>query len=314
MTQTRVGILKGEIMKRALVLLLMVMIIRTVWCIEYTDTLLYAVENRAVADAEVHVRCQGKHWALLWDYIDDQNYKLAELKRGSADFENDLKYATTLTLSEMQGGIVRSSLARRIYHIDKSASIRLMTNGNVTHIYAGDGEPVDQDNDYAFDGITGSKILLRQIKPMKIEATNVNVGYQVALDSDIDKNTTLQHVSNSTDSLEGVWEYMERDMPSAAVRLGGFYTLLIVRTGGDYTIHYLNGAKNYAQLWEEVQPKGRLIRTPFVGHYDLEWVDAKRTMLMKGEMWANLESDNSVLALHFPVLKTIIKFRKLSSK
>lgn len=300
-------------MKRALVLLLMVMTIRTVWCMEYTDTLLYVIENREVADADIHVRCQGKQWALLWDYTDDQNYMMAELKRGCTDFENDLKYATTLTLSEVHDGIVRSS-SKQIYHADKSASIRLVTDGPLTHIYAGDGEPVNHDNDYVFHGITGSKILLRQIKAVKIEATDVNVGYRVALDSDIDKNTALQRVVNSPDSLEGVWEFMERDMPSAAVRLGGFYTLLIVRTGDYYTIHYLNGAKNYEQLWEEMQPKGRLIRTPFVGHYDLEWVDAKRTMLMKGEMWANLESDNSVLALHFPVLKTVVKFRKVSSK
>lgn len=56
--------------------------------------------------------------------------------------------------------------------------------------------------------------------------------------------------------------------------------------------------------------KGTLIPTVFSGSFDLEWTDASRSRKLSREDYATLTMDNSLLTLNFPLINTIIRFRR----
>lgn len=120
----------------------------------------------------------------------------------------------------------------------------------------------------------------------------------------------LAYLDASTDPVEGVWEYFDRENNPTYARPGGRYTLATVSDGqGGYLIVYLGGAEIYTSRWKPMMVKGRLTPTAFLGHYDLRWVDAE-FLPIERDIHAVIDTDNSRLSLNFPLLKTVINFAK----
>ena len=113
-------------------------------------------------------------------------------------------------------------------------------------------------------------------------------------------------------SPEGVWIYLDRDNDPKWARPGGRYVLGIIASHADtqqWDIIYLDGAVTSANQWKPGMFKGRLIATPFVRHYNLEWVDAQfETMDATHECSASISDDGAILTLNFPLDHSTLRF------
>lgn len=113
----------------------------------------------------------------------------------------------------------------------------------------------------------------------------------------------------TTDPLEGYWTYLDRQNDPAYARPGGRYTLATVSNGEGYDILYVDGAVTNAARWHPMMLKGSLTPTQYVGHFTLRWIDAE-FQTITDDIHADL-SDQGILSLSFPLLKTMLRFTKI---
>lgn len=121
------------------------------------------------------------------------------------------------------------------------------------------------------------------------------------------------------DPIESYWTYFDRSNDPMYAKLGGRYTLAVIKRedaatssyqSHAYDIVYISGAKTLGENWQPMMLKGTLRTTIFQGHYDLEWIDSTFDRI-SDDIHATLDSDNSLLTLSFPLLKTTIRFSKM---
>ena len=117
------------------------------------------------------------------------------------------------------------------------------------------------------------------------------------------------HFASTSDPVEGFWTHLDRENNPAYARPGGTYTLAVVKTeAGTYDILYISGARILADKWKPCMLKGSLVPTIFVGQYTLMWIDSEFEPITE-DLSADL-TDNSVLALRFPLYETVIRLSK----
>lgn len=107
---------------------------------------------------------------------------------------------------------------------------------------------------------------------------------------------------------EGMYEYLDRENDPKYVRLGGRYSLALVRdTSGGFLMLYTAGAETNSSQWKPGMIKGRLTPTRFQGQYNLLWYDAVFTD-RGDEGYATIDPDTGLLTLYFPILKATLRF------
>ena len=113
---------------------------------------------------------------------------------------------------------------------------------------------------------------------------------------------------HSTDLTEGRWRMLDYTINDEFARLGGDYTVAIVRSpANDYEIIYLDGAETGADSWRQGMLKGRLSPTGLEGIYNLEWIDSYGAPVpLKGK--AQRES-NGIMSLLFPSIGASLRFQ-----
>lgn len=118
-----------------------------------------------------------------------------------------------------------------------------------------------------------------------------------------------EYLANSSDPLEGYWKYLDRDMEEKWLRLGGRYTLAVVRADDGYDLIYIDGAHVKKSQWQPCMKKGHLTKTIFSGNYDLTWIDATMEPISE-DAFATLEN-GVILTLNFPIFKSQVRFAKV---
>jgi hypothetical protein len=129
-------------------------------------------------------------------------------------------------------------------------------------------------------------------------------------------NTTLwtrealdEYFENSDDPVEGYWKYLDRDMQDEWLRLGGRYTLAVVRADDGYDLIYIDGAQVKKSQWQAGMLKGHMTKTMFSGNYDATWIDATMEPIDK-DVQASIEN-GVILTMNFPVFKSQVRFAKV---
>lgn len=117
------------------------------------------------------------------------------------------------------------------------------------------------------------------------------------------------YLANSSDPMEGYWKYLDRDMEEKWLRMGGRYTLAVVRADDGYDLLYINGAQVKKSQWQPCMKKGHLTKTIFSGNYDLIWIDATLEPISE-DAYATIEN-GVILTLNFPIYKSQVRFVKL---
>lgn len=118
-----------------------------------------------------------------------------------------------------------------------------------------------------------------------------------------------EYLAASADPVEGYWKYLDRDMQDEWLRLGGRYTLVVVRADDGYDLIYMNGAQVKKSQWQPGMIKGHISKTQFTGNYDLNWIDATMEPIDK-DAYATIEN-GVILTLYFPVYKSQVRFSKV---
>ena len=117
-----------------------------------------------------------------------------------------------------------------------------------------------------------------------------------------------EYLAKSADPVEGCWKYLDRDMQDEWLRLGGRYTLAVVRADDGYDLIYIDGAQVKKSQWQPGMIKGHMTKTQFTGNYDLMWIDATMEPIDK-DAYATIEN-GIILTLHFPVYKSQLRLAK----
>lgn len=118
-----------------------------------------------------------------------------------------------------------------------------------------------------------------------------------------------EYLSQSADPVEGYWKYLDRDMQDEWLRLGGRYTLAVVRSDDRYDLIYIDGAQVKKSMWQTGMLKGNMKPTMFTGNYDLTWIDATMEPIEK-DAYATIEN-GVILTLNFPVFKSQVRYAKV---
>ena len=125
----------------------------------------------------------------------------------------------------------------------------------------------------------------------------------------LDSLTT--YLKQSTDALEGVWEYLDRDVDASRAAISTGYRLATVANPqGGYDIIYLGPETGGEDGWHALDIKGRMTPTPFIDHFDLSWHTADGLRLTE-DTSASYEVGRAVLKFSFPLLKSAVRFRRM---
>ena len=118
-----------------------------------------------------------------------------------------------------------------------------------------------------------------------------------------------EYLANSIDPVEGYWCYLDRDMEEKWLRIGGRYTLAVVRADDGYDLIYIDGAQVKKSLWNPGMLKGHMVKTVFSDNYDLTWIDATMEPISE-DAYATIEN-GVILTFNFPVFKSQVRFAKV---
>ena len=123
-----------------------------------------------------------------------------------------------------------------------------------------------------------------------------------------DKDILDSYLKRSEDPLEGIWKVFDRTLDEDYLRMGGDYSLALIRSPQGYNIYYLEGAQTLRGDWKPGMLKARLIESGFPGIYDVEWLDAAGSPV-PNEIKARFESP--LLTIIFPYQSSTLRLRKL---
>lgn len=279
----------------------------------------FAIEVRASVLTNKEVRGEGDaSWSIVWNYKTPDDYNFIKITWGNTDFGDflDRRYAR-LSIGEKRMG---EELIFSSHSYDKGFncgtgenSILLQYENEIISLWGGDDELMLIDTMHVTTGI-GSKCGILATEPVNVAT--------VVVETEPDKTLSLttpwtlqslnDYLSVSTDPVEGLWSYLDRDMEPDWARLGGRYIIALVKDETGYVILYIDGAETNRNRWSSFMIKGRLIKTIFKNHYDLVWYDAMCESI-EDEAFADIK-DNAILALSFPLYKAVIRFSKSELK
>ena len=132
---------------------------------------------------------------------------------------------------------------------------------------------------------------------------------QIATTTQWTREALDEYFASSHDPVEGYWKYLDRDMKDEWLRLGGRYTLAVVRADGGYDLIYIDGAQVKKSQWQTGMLKGHITKTMFTGNYDATWIDATQEPIDK-DVQATIEN-GVILTMSFPVFGSQVRFAKV---
>lgn len=275
-----------------------------------------AIEARAAFDFGGNSPRRSRAcWGIAWNCREDgASFDYVALRLKNTDFGN----ITDFRAAEIEYGHHRSGADSviKLVTIEKSHNLRGGDNtiavewfDGKMRVFSGEKIPVEafevggdipsEDSCMVFS--TGNLKLRTLVVENKSDMSKyLATGY--------DTDYLMKRFNNSTDPVEGTWTYLDRVTDDTRARLGGIYTLCVVKDGSRYLILYHSGAKVNSGKWSQMMVKGELIETPFIGHYDLKWYDAMMN-LVGNECSASLDSEG-ILTVSFPIHKSTLRFYK----
>lgn len=266
---------------------------------------------------DIHVRAPGD-WQLAWGKLDDENYSAARMHKTSTKADDISGWVTEFKLVTVVNGN-ETVVGKKTFTSDNAEfSVRLACDIYGLRLFAADGDEVlncpPNNSSIASPLGANSEIIFSSASDQRPSAITCGIEYYPP--SPIcrfeDPESLREYLRTSTDPLEGIWQYMDRDFRGPEIQLGGHYRIAIVRNGqsGDgYDIIYLDGADDHPELWKPLNLKGRLKATPFINLYDVTWYDSSRKPHSAAEE-VNARTEGSILCITFPLANSSIRFAR----
>lgn len=254
----------------------------------------------------------------VWNYIDSRNF-YAVILRNSNNSLHDILDSRYLTVSVIriqngQESVLKVSKLSKGVNLGSHGFnlVRIESDGNVTSVCIGGKKMsivaelsgIDYSVAHKFGYIVrrGANV---DIERIVLSSTPTNDDLLV---SQWDKSSLDNYFASSSDPLEGYWTYLDRNLNEERLKLGGKYTLALVKNGNGYDIIYVSGALVNDTKWTCGMIKGKLTRTIFVDNYDLLWYDSLK-MPFSDDEYAAFEN-SKILTLNFPTQKSSFRLFK----
>lgn len=279
----------------------------------------YPVYNRQGKKIELEATSIG----IVFNFRDKENYNAVKFECSNTFRHNDIldrriMQATVVKVVDGNERVVASEIIEN--PIKKNGDFNVIginvNDGELT-VLAGESRllPVFKEN-LKCDIIRHSKIGCYMGSGAKVELERSVLSFQQSSNVNVETAWTVdslnRHFEASKDPFEGYWVYLDREMEDKWLRLGGRYTIALVKTTAGYDVIYVDGAQVKKSNWRSGQLKGRLKNTIFTDHYDGLWVDATFRPFSQ-DVYADFES-GVILTLKFPVYNSQVRFSKVLDK
>ncbi len=267
-----------------------------------TDTLCPQV-LAPVEAADVHVRCRAP-WSLEW-----RDAVSGDARRFAIDVRHDNIYGDKASVEYIAG--TDSVLVHRdIDAKDASGpvSLRIAKDRYGTHIFAVNGEELDAA-DMDIDFAVGSPIVVRHDSGVRPAIARAPIVYRFKpCRYEMSRDRLTAYLAESSDMTEGLWEFMDSDIGVEGTMVTAPLRIATLRDGDGYVIVYLSGYDTPG-VWQAMDIKGRLMPTPFIRDYDLQWYCADGEML-DSQVHATLDEGGSILTLNLGTQPMTVRFRR----
>lgn len=244
--------------------------------------------------------------SLYWNYIDSTSFCRADFSIPSVvSVDNTdsapLECRIYKAVSGMVSPVSSHSLTIRYGRgRDAAFSVVMMADRNGARLDFGDQNTHD-GFDIPYDMYEPAALAF-----VADRATELKTHTLLTRSADARKRWNGDIVFDPSDPVTGLWRYFDRDSNPDYTTGMLDYKIAVVADGESYALIYQGGC---ADGWNSGDVKGRLLPTPFVGHYDLEWYDSDGR-LHSVDTSADLILDSYLLRLNFPLLKTSVRLRK----
>lgn len=276
----------------------------------------YTLEVRAALEKNQERGGMSKQrWGVIWGAKSTESYYYVTIQNGNTDYGDflDKRYARVTVGYNNNGAdsvIVSTQLFDGIDMAIGYNSILIEWRNGMSKVFVGDKEYSYVTNIQVEDGNMGYCGIITNenlsVQSMSV-ASYPDVSRQIQTEWTPDKLD--EYFKASQDSIEGYWEYLDRDCNDKKALVGGRYKLALVRESGYYKMLYVSGAKTNAKQWKCGMVKGMLHQTIFQNHYDLIWCDSMFEHI-KRDAHADI-TENAILTLWFPIYDTSIRFSKV---
>lgn len=261
---------------------------------------------------------KNPEWGFIWNYIDKDNYYIVKLKGGNTSPYDilDKRFLKASVISVCQGKefvLASNDFFDGADLYTGNNVISVSYDGNSTYIYLGDKtlNLVTKLDNITYSDKMQIGYFVGAASQLEIErlVCSTNIIKDSRLKTTWTKESIDKYMQNThLDNIEGYWSYLDRNLDNKKQRLGGKYTLAIIKRGADrYDILYYSGAKVNQSKWECGMLKGYITTTRFIGNYNLVWYDATMRKL-NDDTYAII--DNILLTLKFPIGNGQIRFSK----
>lgn len=257
-------------------------------------------------------------WGISWGYIDCNNYYAAILKCHNSSPYDDIIDKRLMTINIIK---VEDSKTSVLKTIEMDDGIDLYDGYNVVCVeYDGNKTSIAIGNNVLryvaqFDNISytaTSKYGIFAGPAAKLAIERIVLRYSPIVKQQLVTNWNMQsltqHFANSNNAYEGFWTFFDKDLDENKLRLGGRYTIALVKSGDGYDIIYVDGAQVNNDQWTCGMLKGHIGTTQFIDNYTLTWYDSTMRAF-SNDVYATIEN-YTLLSLYFPEHKSYIRFAK----
>lgn len=264
-------------------------------------------------------KISNPNWGFIWNFKDDLNYlqiKLSGFNSLLHDILDERKLIVEIIKVSMgKKEIIKTeSFNNEVDLYDGYNSLWLKYDGTYTSLYIGKKKPVliYKTQDIKYDNHMKTGFFAGPGSVVKLErfTTKKNILKEKVLTTKWqNKNINKYLKSDTLELIEGIWKYFDRNIDESRLKLGGKYSLVIVKNDQKgYDILYYDGAVINNTKWTTGMLKGRLYPTPFKDNFNLQWYDST-LQLVDDDNYATIE-DNNIISFFFPTEKGEIRFIK----
>lgn len=258
-------------------------------------------------------------WGLVWNYKDSANYYAVVLKGYNTALydlldERQLKIQIIQVRNGKEYVMSSTCIIDDVDVYDGFNIICVKYDGKKTRVYTGNHslKLIEELNDIEYSDSINVGFLAgagAKIEMERLVFKRALIPEEI-LTTDWDKATIDKYLANNvSEEIEGLWEYLDRNLDERIVKLGGKYKIAIVKNNQNgYDILYYSGAVVNPDKWKCGMLKGVLTKTKFRDNYNLIWYDSSMDG-MDDDTYVSID-ENDILTAVFPTEKAQIRFVK----
>lgn len=294
-------------LKKLLIPVMLMLLAIEAFAVGDGDSLLMTLDSD-VSGIDIHILSESPQFCLVWTDSTGNGAGINVVRQNNMFDDKDMSCCATFTLFSLNGN-VKSDIAQTkaaydgdfcALRIKKSPDISNIYGGRNTAIFSGTVPPLTLKNGTSFNVTATAN---GKIKIVRCAAQHYK---SLGSAQFADAKQLHEYLHNSCDSLEGYWDYLDYSTDNSGVRIAHSYKLATVKSGDKYYIINLDST----DTWQPLMARGHLYPTPFIDHFDLEWIDSKRINLFNRDTSASFSQNGTILTLSFPLLGAQLRLKR----